>query len=157
MNVISPRTYPLKALSSITLALGVLSATAAESWNKLVDEMLRGTPMSQAATESKKNQTLIQECIRHCRPLSADYYRISEIVSCEQLAYPSIARNMGAKCSSEFKAVIDINTIVTNRFNESYIEPSTCEWRGNDYVLTATCGKSSARYREDAAKTSPRP
>lgn len=127
-----------------------------EDFWKEMSELMKGTPISQAVTESRKNQALIRECIEYCRPPKTDFFYIREIHDCEKLKEPSVASLMGMKCRSEFKASIDIRMSVKNRFGEEYIESSTCDWRGNEYTLTAICGKSSAKFQEDTAPRSTR-
>lgn len=123
-----------------------------KGWEKLISEIPIGTPISQVVTESGKNQVLIRECIQYCRPVKTDYYYIRKIQECANLPYPPL---LGVRCSSEYKASVDIILEATNRFGEKYTESSTCDWRGNEYALTATCGKSSARYREDTTNGRP--
>lgn len=134
--------------------LGLCSQSSSDelvnSWLKELDPALKKR-VSEAGAESQKDQTLLRECIQFCRPQSADTYQIHKLVDCSMSESRSLAERFADnRCTHQIKASISVYTKVVNRFGEVAWEESDCRWAGHNYDLTATCGASSGKSKQDS-------
>jgi len=138
-----------KLLKFIFLAVADLSTVhvlAQSSLQKELEKAVRmpGKEISELQKESAKTKALVRECFDFCQPSKVDGYKVETPIDCKNPANIIYGRDEYL-CQGDVVAHIKLYTVIKNRFGEERSEVSSCGWKTHDYIIEASCGKSSRR------------